>query len=165
MLENDRLKPYFLQIDLENMIMTAKNIKIISLVGINLEFRTGPDLCRHGPWTFHLYVRVLGSSSICIVFQTRPRAHPLSIRYVVVVRVRPFHAGVCVWMDRSTTMHALAAGAHDGYCRWCPDRWSVRTHQNVSRRSRSIVDLTISEGEEKEILKRMLLSVLRRCLV
>ena len=40
MLENDRLKLYFLQIDLENMILAAKNIKMISLVGI-----------RGGPWT------------------------------------------------------------------------------------------------------------------
>jgi len=42
MLENNRLKPYFLQIDLENMILTAKNIKIVSLVDITSEFRTGP---------------------------------------------------------------------------------------------------------------------------
>ena len=42
MLENNRLKPYFLQIDLENMILAAKNVRIVSLVGITLEFRTGP---------------------------------------------------------------------------------------------------------------------------
>jgi len=42
MLENDRLKLYFLQIDLENMILTAKNIRMVSLVGITSEFRTGP---------------------------------------------------------------------------------------------------------------------------
>jgi len=42
MLENDRLKLYFLQIDLENMILAAKNIKIISLIDIISEFRTGP---------------------------------------------------------------------------------------------------------------------------
>ena len=41
MLENDRLKPYLLQIDLENMILAAKNIKMISLIGIISEFRTG----------------------------------------------------------------------------------------------------------------------------
>ena len=40
MLENDRLKPYFLQIDLENMILATKNIKIIILVGITSQFRT-----------------------------------------------------------------------------------------------------------------------------
>ena len=44
MLENDLLKPLFLQIDLENMILAAKNIKIISLVDITSKFRTGPDL-------------------------------------------------------------------------------------------------------------------------
>ena len=48
MLENDRLKPYFLQIDLENMILAAKNIRMVSLVDITSEFRTS-DLCRHGP--------------------------------------------------------------------------------------------------------------------
>ena len=42
MLENDRLKSYLLQIDLENMILAAKNIKIISLIGIISEFRTWP---------------------------------------------------------------------------------------------------------------------------
>ena len=42
MLENDRLKPYFLQIDLENMILAAKNIRMVSLVDITSEFRTEP---------------------------------------------------------------------------------------------------------------------------
>ena len=42
MLENDRLKPYFLQIDLENMILAVKNIRMVNLVGITSEFRTVP---------------------------------------------------------------------------------------------------------------------------
>ena len=41
MLENDWLKPYFLQIYLENMILVAKNIRMVSLVGLISEFRTG----------------------------------------------------------------------------------------------------------------------------
>ena len=48
MLENDLLKPIFLQIDLENMILAAKNIRIVSLVSLTSEIRTGPDLRRHG---------------------------------------------------------------------------------------------------------------------
>ena len=56
MLENDRLKPYFLQIDLENMIMAVKNIRIVSLVGITSEFRTWPRFMPARPWssTWHV---------------------------------------------------------------------------------------------------------------
>ena len=50
MLENDRLKPYFLQIYLENMILAAKNIRMVSLVGLISEFRTGPRFMPAQAW-------------------------------------------------------------------------------------------------------------------
>ena len=53
MLENDLLKPYFLQIDLENMILTAKNIRMVSLVDITSEFRTGPRFMPARPCPLH----------------------------------------------------------------------------------------------------------------
>ena len=120
MLENDRLKPYFLQIDLENMILAAKNIRMVSLVGITSEFRTGPRFMpARQPFTF-TYAYLVAA---VFVLYFKPGRELIHYRYdtsssYVYVRSTP----VCVWMDRSTTMHALAAGAHDGYCRWCPDR-------------------------------------------
>ena len=65
MLENDRLKPYFLQIDLENMIMAVKNIRIVSLVGITSEFRTGPRFMPARPWssTWHVVDMLSGEGN------------------------------------------------------------------------------------------------------
>jgi hypothetical protein len=67
MLENDRLKPYFLQIDLENMILATKNIRMISLVDITLEFRTGPRFMPARPCS----MRTCSLSECLLVCQIR----------------------------------------------------------------------------------------------
>jgi len=68
MLENDRLKPYFLQIDLENMILAAKNIRMVSLVGITSEFRTGPRFMPARPCS-RLSVAVSGEGNAAVALK------------------------------------------------------------------------------------------------